>query len=171
MVDSAWRSAAPKTTTRSGWPGSATRLRLAVTSSGASDAQPCHPGDDVDGGRLGPAQLETRGARLGDRGEHKGGDHTELPPTGAPQRPEQLRFPVEVAVDDTPVGEHDLGAQQGIAGQPVESSQEAQPAAEGEAGDPGHSRPARCGGIGAARRRPVPGGHLRRSSRARQGGR
>ena len=111
------------------------------------------PGDDVDGRRLGPVQLETRGARLGDRGEHKAGDHTELPPARAPQRPEQLRFPVKVAVDDTPVGEDDLGAQQGIPGQPVTSSQEAEPAAEGEAGDPdpgATAGQARRGGIGAA---------------------
>ena len=106
------------------------------------------PGDGVDGRRFGPAQLETGGVRFGDRGEHKGGDHTELPTAGAPHRPEQLRFPVKVAVDDTPVGEHDLGAQQGIAGQSVESPQEAEPAAEGEAGDP--DRGATAGGHGAA---------------------
>ena len=52
------------------------------------------------------------------------GREAELAPAGdrAPQRPEQLRFPIKVAVDDTPVGEDDLGAQQGIAGQPVTSS-------------------------------------------------
>jgi len=55
---------------------------------------------------------------------------------------------VEVAVDDTPVGEYDPGAQQDIAGQPVEPAQEAESAAEGEAGDP--DRGATAGRHGAA---------------------
>ncbi len=86
-----------------------------------------------------PVRLDTGGHRLRDGGEPQRRDHPELPTTRAAQRPEQVRL--VVGVHDTAVGEHDLGPDQAVAGQPVLASEQPDPTAEGEPRD-AHGRPA-----------------------------
>ena len=80
--------------------------------------------------------MEAGGRRGGDGGQLEGGDHSEAAGACAPQRPEQVWFPVVVALDDAPVGQDDLGAEQLVRGGAVGPPQGPEPAAEGEPGDP-----------------------------------
>ena len=63
------------------------------------------------------------------------GRRTELAAARAAQTPEQVRFVVAVAIHDAAVREHDLCADEAIAGQPVLAPEQTDPAAKGEAGD------------------------------------
>jgi hypothetical protein len=64
----------------------------------------------------------------------------------AAQSPEQVRFMVVVAIHDASVREHDLCADEAIAGQPVLAPEQTDPAAQGEAGDAdGGTAPGRQG--------------------------
>jgi len=82
-----------------------------------------------------PACLDARGQRLGDSGEAQRRDHTELAAAGAAQSPEQVGFVVVVALHDAAICEHHLCADKAIARQPVLASEQAYPAAQGEARD------------------------------------
>jgi hypothetical protein len=92
-------------------------------------------GDQFLKGDVRPACLDAGGHRLGDGVEPQRRDHTELAATRPAQTPEQVRFVVMVAVHDAAVREHDLCADEAVAGQPVPAPEQADPAAEGEAGD------------------------------------
>ena len=82
-----------------------------------------------------PVRLDAGGHRLGDGGEPQRRDHTELAAARAAQTPEQVWFVVVVAIHDAAVWEHDLCADEAIAGQPVLAPEQTDPAAKGEAGD------------------------------------
>ncbi len=94
-----------------------------------------------------PAQVQRRRRGSAHRAELQARHDAEAPAAGAPQRPEQ------VAVGDLehpPVGQHDLGAEELVAGQPVRAPEDPQAAAERQPGDP-HGRPAAAGDRQAVR--------------------
>jgi hypothetical protein len=91
--------------------------------------------------------VEAGGLRGRERPEHELRHGRELATTRSPQRPEQVFVGVLVAVDDTPVGEHGARGDELVGREAVGAAQDAQAAAEGQAGDP-DGRPA-AGGDGA----------------------
>lgn len=101
-----------------------------------------------------PPDLEAgHGLWCGDCIEQQRGHHSEVAEASSTQRPEQLGLMLGVAIDDAPVGEHDPGAHESVAGQPVSTAEHTEPAAQGEPGD--------------ADRRPAT--HRQRPARRRQG--
>lgn len=103
---------------------------------------PC--GHDLFDGDVGPPRLHACGQRLRDGGELQRGDDSELSAARTAERPEQLRLVRIVAVHHAAVGQYDLCSDQAIAGQSVLSSEQADAAAEREAGDAdGRSAPGR----------------------------
>jgi hypothetical protein len=77
--------------------------------------------------------------------EPERGDHPEVAAT-ASQRPEQIGVFVGGRPDDAALGGDHLGGQQVVDGQPVSAHEEADAAAEGEAGDAGVAHDAAGGG-------------------------
>ena len=124
-------------------PPAALISRLAASSSGAAGAHSCHARDQrarVDRAR----QLERGHRRRGHGARAQRRHDAEARAARAPQRPEQVRLALLVAVDDAAVGEHDLGARAA------------------------RRRSARAGGRGSRARRPASGPRCRR--RAAPGG-
>jgi hypothetical protein len=76
-----------------------------------------------------PGQVE--GRRVGRRHglEDKRGNHAEVATPRTPQRPEQVRFTVFVALDDAAVRQHHPRSEQAIRGQPVLAAEDAEPTA------------------------------------------
>ena len=95
---------------------------------------PCR--DHGFGRRRRPDGLEADGQRFLHGGETQRGDHAELAPAGAAECPEELGLAGAVAVDEASVGEHDLSTDEAVARETVRAPQQADPAAEREAGDP-----------------------------------
>ena len=148
MAGSASRSAAPKTTTRSGWPGSATRLRLAVTSSGASDAQSCHPATTSTAAASGQCSSK-RVARGSATVANTREVTTPNCPPPAPRSAQNNSGSRSRSQSTTrPSASTTWALSRASQVSPLTSSQEAEPAAEGEAGDP--DRGATAGRHGAA---------------------
>ncbi len=83
-----------------------------------------------------PNQVETGGGRRRHSAEGQRRDHAEVAATCAAQRPEQLGLAVVVAVDNPPVGQNHLRADQMITGQPVNAAEDSESAAKRQAGDP-----------------------------------
>jgi hypothetical protein len=102
-----------------------------------SAGRPRLPGADhciADG--PGPHQVETRGVRGRDRPQHQLRHRRKLAATRSPQPPEQVLEAVLVAVDDPPVGEHRAHGDELVGGQAVRAAEDAEAAAQGQAGDP-----------------------------------
>jgi hypothetical protein len=85
--------------------------------------------------------VKARRVRRREGTEHELRHHRELTATSAPQRPEQVRIVVLVALDDAPVGEHGARGDELVRGEAMRATEDAQTAAEGQAGDP-DGRPA-----------------------------
>ena len=119
-----------------GWSGSPTSFtrRLAASSSGAVGAQRCQASmrAGIDGG---PREAEIRRCRRREEPEDERRDHAEVAAATATQRPEQVGVLFVVAVNDAPVSQHDLGAEQVIAGQTVLAAEDSEATTEGRAGD------------------------------------
>ena len=88
--------------------------------------------------------------------------HAEVPAAAA-QRPEQVRVVVGVDLQQLAAGRHDLGAQQVVDGHAVLADEEADAAAERDAGDADRARVAEPGGeaVGAGRGGVLAGGQAR----------
>ena len=120
-----------------GWSASPTSFtrRLAASSSGAVGAHRLPGVDEGDGIGVGPREVEVGRCRRREEPKAKRRDHAELAAAAATQRPEQVGVLLVVALDDAPVGQHDPGADQLIAGQPVLAAEDPEATAEGQAGD------------------------------------
>ena len=82
-----------------------------------------------------PERLERGHLRRGHGRELERRDDADARPARPAQRPEQVRLLVLVAAHRAAVGEHDLGGDQRVRGQPVEAAEDPEPAAERQPGD------------------------------------
>lgn len=125
--------------------------------------RPRHPAEQDllrDGPR--PGQLERRHGGRRDGAQPEAGADAEVPAAAAAQRPEGIRFVPVVTPHHTSVGQHDLGSDQPVQGQPFAARPPAHPAAPDHA--PHGHRPAQGAGQGASvRRQRGVGVHLQRA--------
>src|SRR5688572_5325784 len=79
--------------------------------------------------------MESRRLARRDGPEGEGGEDAEVAAACAAQRPEQVRFAMLIALDDAAIRQHYLCCEQAVRGEPVFAAEDAEPAAQGEAGD------------------------------------